>query len=48
MIRLFLAGLALMLPCMIASAQTATLQPVLQEHGALDRQKLTQDDCPSD
>ena len=35
MIRLFLAGLALMLPCMIASAQTATLQPVLQEHGAL-------------
>ena len=35
MIRLFLAGLALMLPCMIASAQTATLQPILQEHGAL-------------
>ena len=35
MIRLFLAGLALMLPCMIASAQTTTLQPVLQEHGAL-------------
>jgi len=24
-----------MLPCMIASAQTATLQPILQEHGAL-------------
>jgi urea transport system permease protein len=35
MIRLFLAGLALMLPCMIASAQTATLQPILQKHGAL-------------
>ena len=35
MIRLFLAGLAFVLSCMIASAQTATLQPVLQEHGAL-------------
>ena len=35
MIRLFLAGIAFVLSCMIASAQTATLQPVLQEHGAL-------------
>ncbi len=35
MIRLFLAGFALVVSCMIASAQDATLQPVLQEHREL-------------
>ncbi len=35
MIRLFLAGLALLLSCMTANAQQDSLQPVLQEHREL-------------
>ncbi|MFK7838426.1 MAG: urea ABC transporter permease subunit UrtB [Sulfitobacter sp.] len=35
MIRLFFAGLALVLSCMVGSAQNAPLQPVLQEHREL-------------
>ncbi|TKZ15476.1 urea ABC transporter permease subunit UrtB [Shimia litoralis] len=32
MIRLFLAGLAILLSCLTASAQDADIQPILQEH----------------
>ena len=47
MIRLFLAGLALLLSCMIANAQDATLQPVLQEHRELIAKSSRQTIAPA-